>query len=101
MNIFAPISSIMTDHKHLVTVDPEESLSKVKEIFDDIEMLVKEEVKENNVEYSISIQPESLEINADTELIQQVLINLIKNAIHALENTKSPLLKIKAYYNKR
>jgi acetoin utilization protein AcuB len=24
----------MTDHKHLVTVDPEESLSKVKEIFD-------------------------------------------------------------------
>jgi acetoin utilization protein AcuB len=34
MNIFAPISSIMTDHKHLVTVDPEESLSKVKEIFD-------------------------------------------------------------------
>ncbi|HAD13941.1 MAG TPA: CBS domain-containing protein [Saprospirales bacterium] len=34
MNIFAPISSIMTDHKHLVTVDPEESLSKVKEIFE-------------------------------------------------------------------
>lgn len=34
MNIFAPISSIMTDHKRLVTVDPEESLSKVKEIFD-------------------------------------------------------------------
>ena len=34
MNIFAPISSIMTDHKHLVTVDPEEPLSKVKEIFD-------------------------------------------------------------------
>jgi len=34
MNIFAPISSIMTDHKHLITVDPEETLTKVKEIFD-------------------------------------------------------------------
>lgn len=34
MNIFAPISSIMTDHKHLVTVSPEDPLSKVKEIFD-------------------------------------------------------------------
>lgn len=33
MNIFAPISSLMTDHKHLVTVAPEEPLSKVKEIF--------------------------------------------------------------------
>lgn len=34
MNIFAPVSSLMTDHKHLVTVSPDESLSKVKEIFD-------------------------------------------------------------------
>ena len=34
MNVFAPISSLMTDHKHLVTVGPEESLFKVKEIFD-------------------------------------------------------------------
>jgi acetoin utilization protein AcuB len=34
MNLFAPVSSLMTDHKHLVTVNPEESLLKVKEIFD-------------------------------------------------------------------
>jgi len=34
MNLFAPISSLMTDHKHLVTVNPEESLLKIKEIFD-------------------------------------------------------------------
>lgn len=34
MNVFAPISSLMTDHKHLVTVSPEDTLAKVKEIFD-------------------------------------------------------------------
>lgn len=34
MNLFAPISTLMTDHKHLVTVGPEDSLTKVKEIFD-------------------------------------------------------------------
>lgn len=34
MNVFAPISSLMTDHKHLVTVSPEDNLAKVKEIFD-------------------------------------------------------------------
>jgi len=33
MNIFAPISSLMTDHKNLITVGPEESLTQVKEIF--------------------------------------------------------------------
>ncbi|MBK6996820.1 MAG: CBS domain-containing protein [Saprospiraceae bacterium] len=34
MNIFAPISSLMTDHKHLITVAPEDNLTQVKEIFD-------------------------------------------------------------------
>lgn len=34
MNIFAPISSLMTDHTNLVTIAPEEPLTKVKEIFD-------------------------------------------------------------------
>lgn len=34
MNVFAPISSLMTDHKHLVTVSPDDNLLKVKEIFD-------------------------------------------------------------------
>jgi acetoin utilization protein AcuB len=34
MNIFAPVSSLMTDYSKLVTVSPDESLAKVKEIFD-------------------------------------------------------------------
>lgn len=34
MNIFAPVSSLMTDYHQLVTVAPEDSITKVKEIFD-------------------------------------------------------------------
>lgn len=34
MNVFAPISSLMTDHKNLVTVSSDDTLMKVKEIFD-------------------------------------------------------------------
>jgi Predicted transcriptional regulator with C-terminal CBS domains len=34
MNIFAPVSNLMTDYSKLVTVSPDESLAKVKEIFD-------------------------------------------------------------------
>ncbi len=33
MNIFAPISSLMTDHKNLITVSPEDNLATVKQIF--------------------------------------------------------------------
>jgi acetoin utilization protein AcuB len=33
MNLFAPVSTLMTDHKHLVTVDPTAPLSEIKAIF--------------------------------------------------------------------
>ncbi|MCE2821894.1 MAG: CBS domain-containing protein [Bacteroidota bacterium] len=33
MNIFAPVSSLMTDYRNLVTVTPEDTLLRVKEIF--------------------------------------------------------------------
>ncbi len=34
MNLFAPVSAIMTDHKHLVTINPEDPLQLVKDIFE-------------------------------------------------------------------
>lgn len=80
---------------------PNFRIAKVKEVLDDINLLVKEELKENKVDYKVTIEPESIEFHADTKLIEQVLINLIKNAIHALENTEKPSIHVKAYYNKR
>ncbi len=80
---------------------PNFRIAKVKEVLDDIQLLVQEEIKTNNIEYIVSIQPESIEFHADTKLIEQVLINLVKNAIHALENREMPMLHVKAYFNKR
>jgi acetoin utilization protein AcuB len=34
MDLFAPVSTLMTDHKHLVTVDPDTPLLEVKNIFE-------------------------------------------------------------------
>ncbi len=80
---------------------PNFKAAKVKDVLDDINLLVKEEIKANNIECNLSVEPESLEFYTDTKLIEQVLINIIKNAIHALENTDNPKLTLKAYYNKR
>ncbi len=37
----------------------------------------------------------------NVQLFSWVIENLIKNAIHALENRKDPRILLKAYYNKR
>jgi len=62
---------------------------------------MKEEMKHRNIECDISIDPETIELSADELLIEQVLINLIKNSIHALEHTENPKLSLRAYLNKR
>lgn len=81
--------------------NPNFKIAKVKDILDDLKILVQEEVKANNIDYILTVEPESIEIHADTKLIEQVLINLIKNAIHALEGSEMPMIHVKAYYNKR
>jgi len=51
-------------------------------------------LEENKVELSYEIKPESLRINVDSGLLEQVLINLIKNAIEALKDQKDALINI-------
>jgi len=81
--------------------NPNFSIFQVKQLFDNIYMLMKEEMNSRNITCVIDIEPESIELSADELLIEQVLINLIKNSIHALDHTEKPELKLRAYLNKR
>jgi nitrogen fixation/metabolism regulation signal transduction histidine kinase len=80
---------------------PNFSIFKVEKLFDNIYRLLEMEIDKYNIDCQISINPESIELSADEQLIEQVLINLIKNSIHALENTENPTLELKAFLNKR
>jgi two-component system nitrogen regulation sensor histidine kinase NtrY len=51
-----------------------------------IGQLMDEQLKSNFIDFSIDIEPKSLEMTADRELVEQVLINLMVNAIQALIN---------------
>ena len=60
-----------------------------------------DELTAKHITFSTSIHPDEMEVSADGELIEQVLINLIKNAIHALDGIENPEIHLKAFYNKR
>ena len=47
---------------------------------------MKEIVEEKGIEISYEVKPKNLAIDVDEKLIEQVLINLIKNAMEAGEN---------------
>ncbi|MGB0524177.1 MAG: sensor histidine kinase [Flammeovirgaceae bacterium] len=56
----------------------------VSDLFHHIEVLMKQEFEKHNIVFSTHFK-DGLIITADQQLIEQVLINLIKNAIQALE----------------
>ena len=53
-----------------------------------------DELEELN--FTIDVVPPSLEVQADSQLLDQVLLNLVRNAIDAMQGTESPLLELGA-----
>lgn len=51
----------------------------------------------NRMRLTPSLELIQVEINADPSLLQQVLVNLIRNALDAMESTHSPALTIRLY----
>ncbi len=80
---------------------PNFTIFSIQRLFDNIYNLLKEDIKDNSIECIRSISPKNLELTADEQLIEQVLINLVKNSIHALENNDQGKIEMKAYINKR
>jgi two-component system nitrogen regulation sensor histidine kinase NtrY len=66
----------------------------VKQFLKSIKSLMSPITEDAKVDFRISPIPSNVSINADSKLIEQVLINLINNSIHALEGRKSPTIKI-------
>ncbi|KPK86643.1 MAG: histidine kinase [Bacteroides sp. SM23_62_1] len=73
----------------------------VKDLFKNIHLLMEEEISESKINFVTRIDPDILMVSADEQLIEQVIINLIRNSIHALDNRPNPTIELKAFYNKR
>jgi len=81
--------------------NPSFSIFKISHLFENIKHLFEEELKAKKISCVIKIEPQSLELSADEQLIEQVLINLIKNAIHAVEGRLNAEIKLLSNLNSR
>lgn len=69
----------------------------VKDIFHSVVRLLKTQINENGVSLKTSVEPKKLEVTADPELIEQVLINLVKNSIEALMTRSDRKIELSAW----
>lgn len=59
-----------------------------------VENLMRQKLEAKKVALNIAIKPENLQLRADPELLEQAFINLMNNAVEALENCADPKIDI-------
>jgi two-component system nitrogen regulation sensor histidine kinase NtrY len=67
----------------------------VLSLFKQIEILFKDELSLRKLKLEIEVMPENLGIMADKKLLEQVMINLVKNAIQSIDKRGTISLKAK------
>ncbi len=73
----------------------------VKNLLEEMAMLHKKELADHGVSISISVDPEHLTISVDKNMIEQVLINLIKNAIQAFDEQTDKRIELTAFASEK
>lgn len=73
----------------------------VKKLLEEMSILQKKELKDSGITISTTIDPEDLSIQADKSMIEQVLINLIKNAMQAFSNQEKKCIQLKAFLDEK
>jgi two-component system, NtrC family, nitrogen regulation sensor histidine kinase NtrY len=77
----------VTDFRNLTTISPPKIKPiEVKEMVQQLCLLMKSELADHGVKLEIDIQPDNLQITGDQGLLEQVLINLLKNACQAMSD---------------
>jgi len=73
----------------------------VKELLDELAILHKKELADHGICISVNINPTNLFILADKTMIEQVLINLLKNAIQAFDEQADKRIELSAFSNEK
>ncbi len=68
----------------------------IQDLFDNVEQLLLPKIKEQNINFRYKIVPPKHTLTADPDLIEQVLINLVINSIHAVREVENPKILVLA-----
>ncbi len=70
----------------------------LKELIGKVESLMRNEIRKTDIEFVAHVDSAYLTVEADEEMIEQVLINLIKNAIEACADTRDAKIEVRGRY---
>lgn len=88
-------------HRHLTKqLVPRKEVAPVQRIFARLQRLLANDLAARDIQFMASVNPETLEIAADSELLDQALINLVRNALEALRDAPAAHITLSAYHDR-
>jgi two-component system, NtrC family, nitrogen regulation sensor histidine kinase NtrY len=79
--------------------NPKIKTVRLKDLIEKVSMLMRQEIKKKSITFHHECSSEYLTIQADEEMIEQVLINLVKNAAEAVAGTANPHIELTGKYD--
>ena len=90
--------TFVDDYRKLTKVaKPKLEVTPIQPLFDEISLLMAPQLKKGNIKLVIAVEPTNLEINLDSHLVEQVIINMITNSRHALQGRADGWIKLRAF----
>lgn len=90
------LTHFVKEFRNLTNIpQPKPTTIPVSTLLEEIAVLHKTELHQHNIQLQISVYPEDLTISADKSMIDQVLINLVKNAIQAFEDQPDKKIELR------
>ena len=80
---------------------PSFEIISVRELFAHLQVFFRPRFEEHHIRASFRTDPETLELTADPQLIEQVMINLILNAVAAVRDTERAVIEVSANLDNR
>lgn len=92
----------VNDFRNLTTISvPQMSRFSVAELLKEIKTLMREQLAHQNVELLVQAPRESMLLEADRSMVEQVLINLVKNAMEAVQEQPEGKVVLRAELDER
>jgi len=92
------LHQFINDYQQLTKIPaPSPAEIELESYLEEIHSLFRPEFEKRNIKFKLQIESESQVIRADRNQVQQVLLNLVKNSMEALESIKDPRLMIRSF----
>ncbi|NDW11940.1 GHKL domain-containing protein [Bacteroides sp. 214] len=91
------ISFVESYRKFTRTPTPEPTLFYIKPFMERMIKLTQHQLACEHISFNLYVTPDDLILYADENLIQQVVVNLLKNAMEAINNNPDGVININAY----